>query len=136
MSDVDLALLPHSRVAFRLGYSHNNKTTRGGLRSAASTSARTPCSFNPWNKTINSYRIGLDWKIQRIGNSIRVDCHAANDPENPLMANSFYTNHTHFGMATVRVKPVKRVTANMGYSITGVDGSIPQFNILQPPGSS
>ncbi len=60
---------------------------------------------------------------------------AANDPSNPLLANSFYTNHTHFGMGTVRVKPVKRLTANLGYSITSVDGSIPQFNILQPLGS-
>jgi hypothetical protein len=61
---------------------------------------------------------------------------AANDPANPLLANSFYTNHTHFGMTTVRFKPVKRLTANLGYSITSVDGSIPQFNILQPLGSS
>jgi hypothetical protein len=61
---------------------------------------------------------------------------AANDPANPLLANSFYTNHTHFGMSTVRFKPVKRLTANLGYSITSVDGSVPQFNILQPLGSS
>jgi hypothetical protein len=61
---------------------------------------------------------------------------AANDPANPLLANSFYTNHTHFGMGTVRFEPVRRVTANLGYSITSVDGSIPQFNILQPLGSS
>jgi hypothetical protein len=61
---------------------------------------------------------------------------AVNEPANPLLANSFYTNHTHFGMAAVRVKPVRRVTANLGFSITKVDGSIPQFNILQPLGSS
>ena len=60
---------------------------------------------------------------------------AVNDPANPLLANSFYTNHTHFGMATVRFKPVKRMTANLGFSITSVDGSVPQFNILQPLGS-
>jgi len=61
---------------------------------------------------------------------------AANDPANPLLANSFYTNHTHFGMTTVRFRLEKRFTANLGYSITSVDGSIPQFNILQPQGSS
>ncbi len=61
---------------------------------------------------------------------------AANDPANPLFANSYYTNHTNFGMSTVRFKPAKRVTANFGLSITNVDGSIPQFNILQPLGSS
>ncbi|HUO27162.1 MAG TPA: hypothetical protein VMU61_15960, partial [Candidatus Aquilonibacter sp.] len=60
----------------------------------------------------------------------------ATTPVNPLLANSFYTNHTHFGMVTVRFKPQKRVTANVGGNITDVDGTIPQFNILQPLGSS
>src|ERR1700722_9736436 len=62
------------------------------------------------------------------------DC-AGNDTSNNLMANSYYTNHTNFGMATVRFKPAKRVMANLGYSITSVDGSAPQFNILQPLGT-
>jgi hypothetical protein len=57
---------------------------------------------------------------------------AGNDTANNLMANSYYTNHTNFGMTTVRFKPAKRVLANVGYSITSVDGSVPQFNILQP----
>jgi hypothetical protein len=61
---------------------------------------------------------------------------AVNDAANPLLANSFYTNHTHFGMSTVRFKPVKRLTANLGFTITSVDGSVPQFNILQPLGSA
>ncbi len=60
---------------------------------------------------------------------------AVNDPANPLLANSFYTNHTNFGMGTVRFKPVRRVTANLGVSVTSVDGSQPQFNVLQPLGS-
>jgi hypothetical protein len=61
---------------------------------------------------------------------------AANDPSNPLLADSYYTNHTHFGMATVRFIPAKRFTVNVGYNITSVDGSVPQFNVLQPLGSS
>jgi hypothetical protein len=60
---------------------------------------------------------------------------AANEPANPLLANSYYTNHTHFGMTAVRFDPAKRLTANLGYSITSVDGVLPQFNILQPLGS-
>ena len=60
---------------------------------------------------------------------------AGNDTANNLMANSYYTNHTNFGMTTVRFKPAKRVLANVGYSITSVDGSVPQFNILQPLGT-
>jgi hypothetical protein len=60
---------------------------------------------------------------------------AGNDPSNNLMANSYYTNHTNFGIATVRFKPAKRVLANVGCSISNVDGSVPQFNILQPLGT-
>ena len=60
---------------------------------------------------------------------------AANEPSNPLLANSYYTNHTNFGMFSVRFKPIKRLTMNLGGSITHVDGSTPQFNILQPLGS-
>ncbi len=58
-----------------------------------------------------------------------------NESANPLLNNSYYTNHTNFGMSTIRFKPQKRVTTNIGYSITSVDGSTPQFNILQPLGS-
>ncbi len=39
------------------------------------------------------------------------------DTANNLMAYSYYTNHTNFGLAAVRFKPAKRVTANIGYSI-------------------
>ena len=59
---------------------------------------------------------------------------AENDTSNNLMANSYYTNHTNFGMAAIRFKPAKRVTASIGYSIASVDGSVPQFNVLQPLG--
>jgi hypothetical protein len=55
---------------------------------------------------------------------------------NPLLANSFYTNNTNFGMATVRFNLDKRTSANVGGSITNVDGSVPRFNILQPQGTA
>jgi len=60
---------------------------------------------------------------------------AANDPNNPLLTNSFYTSHAHYGMFALMVSPVKRVKARVGYSITSEDGTVPQFNILQPYGS-
>ena len=59
---------------------------------------------------------------------------AANDPDNPLLTDSYYVNNNHFGMATLMVKPVKRVTTRLGYSITSVDGRTTQFNALQPLG--
>src|ERR1700686_3525528 len=69
-----------------------------------------------------------------VANANNNNC-GGNDTSNNLMANSFYTNHTNFGMATVRFKPAKRVLANVGYRITSVEGNVPQFNILQPLGS-
>jgi hypothetical protein len=46
-----------------------------------------------------------------------------------------YLSHTHFGQASVRFKPIPRVTVLVGYSITSVSGDTPQFNALQPLGS-
>jgi opacity protein-like surface antigen len=55
-----------------------------------------------------------------------------NDPGNPLLTNSYYLNRTHFGMGLVMFKPVKRVTTQLGYSLTSVGGKSPVFNRLQP----
>lgn len=45
-----------------------------------------------------------------------------------------YSNQTHFGSAMIRVKPVKRVTATVGYSIISTDGGFLNTNALQPFG--
>jgi hypothetical protein len=70
-----------------------------------------------------------------VNNAINNNC-AGNDTANNLMANSFYTNHTQFGMVAVRFRFDKRTTVSAGGNITNVDGSVPQFNILQPQGSA
>ena len=56
------------------------------------------------------------------------------DTGNPLLTDGFYVNNTHFGMGTIMIKPVKRLTTRVGYSITSVDGKTPVFNNLQPLG--
>jgi hypothetical protein len=61
---------------------------------------------------------------------------AANESANPLLGSSFYTNRTQFGMVTVRFQFDKRTLVNLGGRITNVDGSVPQFNILQPLGTA
>lgn len=45
-----------------------------------------------------------------------------------------YNNHTHFGEASVMFKPVQRITARLGYSITDVNGSTLILDPLQPLG--
>jgi hypothetical protein len=58
-----------------------------------------------------------------------------NDTKNNLLTNGYYTNSTHYGMALVMFKPIRRVTAHVGYSITSTNGQTPQFNSLQPAGT-
>jgi hypothetical protein len=38
-------------------------------------------------------------------------------------------------MASLLLKPVKRITTQLGYSVTSTGGKTPQFNSLQPFGS-
>ena len=60
---------------------------------------------------------------------------AAFDSANPLLTKGSYTNRTHYGMSALVFRPVKRVTTKVGYSITSVGGSTPQFNALEPDGA-
>src|SRR3984885_3730864 len=60
MSDVDLTLLPQSRVSVRLGYSHNDMT---GPSYSSVHEGTEALLLQPWNTTINSYRMGIDWRI-------------------------------------------------------------------------
>ncbi|MGH9498601.1 MAG: hypothetical protein ACRD3L_05615 [Terriglobales bacterium] len=60
MTDVDLTLLPQSVVSFRLGYSHNNMNGPVFTSIHEGTDALL---LQPWNTTMNSYRLGADWKV-------------------------------------------------------------------------
>lgn len=55
---------------------------------------------------------------------------AANDASNPLLTFAMYRNHTHFGLVSVMIKPVNRVSAQLGYSITSVGGQSPLLHPL------
>src|SRR5208337_5255079 len=59
MSDVDLTLLPQSRVSFRLGFSHNNMT---GPSYSSIHEGTDALLLQDWNTTMTSYRFGVDWK--------------------------------------------------------------------------
>src|SRR5580693_372714 len=59
MSDIDLTLLPQSRVIFRIGYSRNNMT---GPSYSSVHEGTEALLLQSWNTTMNSYRFGVDWK--------------------------------------------------------------------------
>lgn len=60
MTDLDLKLFPLSKVSFRLGYSRNNMSGPSWSSIHEGTDALL---YQPWNTTINSYRLGADWKL-------------------------------------------------------------------------
>jgi hypothetical protein len=60
-------------------------------------------------------------------------CPVAGSPS-PLGALAFYNSTDHYGYADVIVKPIKRVTAAVGYSGSVVRGSTLFLNSMQPTG--
>jgi hypothetical protein len=60
MSDLDLTLLPHAKLSFRLGFSRNNMTGPSWTSMHEGTDAQL---LQPWNTTVNAYRLGVDFKL-------------------------------------------------------------------------
>jgi hypothetical protein len=52
----------------------------------------------------------------------------------PLQGISIYNNKLNYGYSEIMVKPVKRVTLNLGYSIDSVTGNTLILNPNSPPG--
>ena len=77
-----------------------------------------------------------DTSLSVVANAGSCNANGYNQPDkNNLLTNGIYTNQTHYGMGSVLVKPLRRLTTEVGYSITSVGGQTPQFNRLQPFGS-
>lgn len=62
-------------------------------------------------------------------------CAADTEGGAPFEIYQTYTNQDHFGTATLLLKPVKRLSTNLGYSIVSSNGSATFLNPLQPYGS-
>ena len=56
------------------------------------------------------------------------------DNPNPNLLLSTYVDHTHYFNAAVMLKPVKKVTARVGYGLTSTTGTTSILNPLQPLG--
>ena len=76
-----------------------------------------------------------DTTLSVVANAGSCTTNGYDDSGNPLLTNGIYSSKTHYGMASVVVKPLSRVSIQAGYSITSVGGQTPQFNSLQPFGS-
>lgn len=56
------------------------------------------------------------------------------DNPNPNQIFSTYVNNTHYFSAAVILRPIKRLSARIGYGLTSVDGNTTLLNPLQPLG--
>jgi hypothetical protein len=106
------SLSPRERVSFDLAYNYNDYQQNAFICFDDGDSG-LPVVSGAGSCTTNGY----------------------NDEDNPLLTVGSYVNRTHYGMASVMLRPVRRVTTQVGYSITSVGGETPQFNSLQPFGS-
>lgn len=105
-------LTPRERFGFDFAYNYND-SRQNALICFNDSNTSLPVVANAGNCTANGY----------------------NDSKNPLLTDGYYTNNTHYGMGSVTFRPHARITTQVGYSITSVDGQTPQFNVLQPFGS-
>lgn len=92
-------------------------------------------NFNDYKQNAFICFNDADTTLPIVANAGSCTANGYNDSGNPLLTSGIYTNGTHYGMASVRFKMTKRVTSQLGYSITSVGGETPQFNVLQPSGS-
>jgi len=76
-----------------------------------------------------------DTTLSVVANAGSCTANGFNDSGNPLLTFGNYTSNTNYGMGSVMFKPIRRVTTEVGYSVTSVGGETPQFNSLQPFGS-
>jgi hypothetical protein len=105
-------LTPRERIGFDFAYNYND-SQQNALICFNDSNTALPVVANAGSCTTNGY----------------------NDSKNNLLTNGYYTSNTQYGMASVMFKPHARVTTQIGYTITSVNGQTPQFNVLQPPGS-
>lgn len=62
-------------------------------------------------------------------------CAADTEGGVPFETYQTYSNQDHYGTATLLLKPVKRLTTNIGYSIVSSNGNATTLNPLQPLGT-
>jgi hypothetical protein len=92
-------LTPRQRLGFDLAYNFNDYKQN---------------AFTCFNDSATSLRV--------VANAGGCTANGYDDPGNPLLTYGNYTNSTHYGMGSVMVKPIARITTELGYSITSVGG--------------
>ena len=128
-----------------LGVTANVREARNGVseiaynahnRSFGFSSSITPTERLGFDVAYNFNNIGSNSFICFLSSTIvGSSCGADTDGGAPVEVYQNYRDTNHYGLATVVVKPIKRVRANLGYSIVSANGNATLLNPLQPFGS-
>ena len=115
--------------------SYNSHSRNFGFTASASRNERfgVELAYNYNNAGSNSFICFMDTASQIPGNP--GVCAADTDGGAPFELYEVYSNRNHFGSGTLLLKPVNRLTTNVGYSIVKADGNATIINPLQPYGS-
>jgi hypothetical protein len=120
-------LMPNQRVSFDFGFNYWNVYTQALICFAYSTSAANPAP-PPATLPVSTFPPGLPEL------STGTACPIAGSPS-PLGALSTYASSDYFAHAAVMWKPMKRVTAAVGYGASFVRGNTIFLNPLMPSGT-
>lgn len=115
--------------------SYNSHTRNFGVTVTANRNERfgVELAYNYNNVGSNAFICFQDTASSIPGNPF--PCTADSEGGAPFETYQTYGNRNHFGTASFLLKPVKRLTTNVGYSIVSVDGDFTTLNPLQPFGS-
>ena len=115
--------------------SYNAHTRNFGFTATANRNDRfgVELAYNYNNVGSNAFICFQDTASSIPGNPF--PCAADTEGGAPFETYQTYSNRNHFGTASFLLKPVKRLTTNVGYSIVRVNGDATTLNPLQPFGS-
>jgi hypothetical protein len=115
--------------------SYNAHNRNFGFTATANRNARLgiELAYNYTNAASNSFLCFQASASPLPGNSF--SCATDTGGAVPFEIYENYSNRSHFGTATVLLKPVKQLTTNVGYSIVSANGDATILNQLQPFGT-
>lgn len=113
-------LLPREKYTFDLGYTYNNVFSQSLI------------CYNYTGTTLPPGGIGIPCTLPSGPGDINDTTSSTFDR---WQTSGFYKDTVHYPYFDVMLKPVKRITATLGYAGTFTRGSMPFLNPLQPTGT-
>jgi len=114
-----------------IDYRQHNRNVGFNLTAMPSGPVGVDLSYNYNNYMQNANICFVESPASAVPVVTTVPC---SDGSGFLETNGYYQNYNNFGSAMLMLKPMKRFSANIGYSILSVSGNTLTLNPLQPLG--